>query len=100
MSGIRPTSENHMRVNERLDEAAAVARKLLVLIESARARESSDRLSATTAPSPLRSTPDLLPRAILALQAYVDGVIALEPPDALVLDDAIARLMRAANGAK
>jgi hypothetical protein len=89
-----------MRVNERLDEAAALARKLLVLIESARARESSDRILAVTpaAPSPFQGTPEIVPQVMQALAAYIEGQLPLEAADAAVLEDALGRLMRAAAG--
>lgn len=89
-----------MRVNERLDEAASLARKLLILIESARARESSDRMLATqpdAPPSSGRPTSNDVPAPVQALQAYVDGRLVLDPAEARMLDDAIARLMRAAD---
>ncbi|MDP9000876.1 MAG: hypothetical protein M3O46_12275 [Myxococcota bacterium] len=89
-----------MRVNQRLDEAASLARKLLILIESARARESSDRILAT-APEALPSsgpgTSEPSSPQARALQAYVEGRLLLAPADARVVDDAIARLMRAAD---
>jgi hypothetical protein len=89
-----------MRVNERLDEAAALARKLLVLIESARARESSDRILAVTPaePSPLQGTPEVVPQVMQALAAYIEQRLPLEAADAAVLEDALGRLMRAAAG--
>ena len=86
-------------MKERLDEAASTARKLLVLIEAARARESSDRLLAAVPPQPpsIRATPEQFPKIVRALRAYVEGGLVLGTADALALDDGIARLLRAAD---